>query len=309
MIKRMAALCGLTLIFAIHGMSCEKVVSGEQNKSLSSDYLRLLEKVAPLLDGHITLFNQSMDADNPQKGKVFFDQAIECLEEIQKIIYTDTDERLKIDLNAHLAWVYFKGAQSTSDHVLKETYVDYAGMLSLQAIKKARHADTYYLLAQIYAMKSELVKDVQHKEALTKESLVCAKKAAAEKGDVEAQFDVGAFYLQKCKQSDDRQEKKASWAKAIAWLKKAAKRNNSKAQNMLGCLMYEKAESLPENSRPKKGRLIIEAVHWLYEASRQGHSLAKNNLDMLCEKHPVEISECEDRLRVKLLLPAIEPRA
>ncbi len=186
MIKRMGALCGLTVIFAIHGMSCEKLVSSQQNKSLSADYLRLLQKVVPLLDDHITLFNQSMDADNQQKGKVFFDHAIECLEEVQKIIYTDTHEQLNIDLSAHLAWVYFKGAQSTSDHVLKEKYVDYAEMLSSHALKKkkTRHADTYYLLAKIYAMKSTIVTDVQLKEALIKESLEYTKKASA--GDVEA---------------------------------------------------------------------------------------------------------------------------
>ncbi len=158
MIKRTGVLCGLTMMFAIDGMSYEKVVSSEQNKSLSADYQSLLEKIAPFLDDHITLFNQSFDADNPQKGKIFFDRAIECLEEIQKIIYSGTHEQLKIDLRAHLGWVYFKFARSTSDRVLKETYVDYAGMLSVQTIK----------------------------ETLIKELLACPNKAAADKGHLEA---------------------------------------------------------------------------------------------------------------------------
>src|SRR5882724_2828984 len=94
--------------------------------------------------------------------------------------------------------------------------------------------------------------------------------AKAQRGDVSAQFWLGAGFEQGWFGKPDFQE-------ALKWLKKSAKRGNPDAQNTLG-QMYENGEGVPRN--------YVLAAKWYRKAAEHvpdlgGAGQGRNNLGLL----------------------------
>jgi TPR repeat protein len=104
------------------------------------------------------------------------------------------------------------------------------------------------------------------------ESLMLVK-AAAEKGDREAQFLIGVQYKAGDGLARDR-------AEAAKWLRKAAEAGHAEAQYALGVLYSEAApedgSALGQSNVPADP---VEAAKWLQAASAQGNAEAKARLE------------------------------
>ena len=89
-----------------------------------------------------------------------------------------------------------------------------------------------------------------------------ALRQAAEQGDAEAQFTLGARYESGRGVAQDA-------AVAVRWYRRAAQQGHVTAQFRLGD-MYRDGRSVPQDD--------LEAVRWFYFATEQGHSRAASNL-------------------------------
>ncbi len=87
-------------------------------------------------------------------------------------------------------------------------------------------------------------------------------KARAEKGDAEAQFNLGDMYSKGDGVPEDDRE-------AVKWLHKSAEQGYATAQNNLGN-MYAEGEGVPKDDK--------EAVKWYRKAAEQGEVFAQYNL-------------------------------
>ena len=87
----------------------------------------------------------------------------------------------------------------------------------------------------------------------------------AEKGDAQAQFDLGFLYLF----GDFYSHLDADQSEGMLWIRKSAAQGNAQAQDLMGCLLYE-------------GRILAEdkvaAVKWFRKAAEQGDAYAQSNL-------------------------------
>lgn len=95
-----------------------------------------------------------------------------------------------------------------------------------------------------------------------------ATQAAAEQGNVEAQFALGV-------NCGIDQEALPDFVRAAQWYRKAAEQNHSLAQFNLG-LMYAKGQGVPLDD--------IEAVSWIRKAAHQGDAGAQFNLGIRCHR-------------------------
>ena len=84
----------------------------------------------------------------------------------------------------------------------------------------------------------------------------------AEKGNAEAQYWLGVFYLHGRGVPQDH-------ARAAEWYRKSAERGNADAQNDLGVL-YSQGKGVHKDD--------IEAAKWFRRAADQGHAEAQQNL-------------------------------
>ncbi len=87
----------------------------------------------------------------------------------------------------------------------------------------------------------------------------------AEKGQVEAQLELGTMYL-------EGRGVQQSYPEALKWFRKAADKGNAAAQFHLG-VMYAKGLGVPRD--------YDEAVNWLTLAARQDFGPAKRILEVL----------------------------
>jgi TPR repeat protein len=87
-------------------------------------------------------------------------------------------------------------------------------------------------------------------------------RAKAEKGDAQAQFDLGWMY-------DEGKRVEQDSTEATKWYRKAAEQGFAKAQLNLGA-MYENGEGIPQDYK--------EAARWNLKASEQGITLAEVNM-------------------------------
>ena len=87
-------------------------------------------------------------------------------------------------------------------------------------------------------------------------------KAKAEKGDAEAQYDLGVYYGNGQGVAKDEIE-------AVNWYRKAAEQNYTPAQSNLGWC-YDNGEGVAKD--------YVEAVKWYRQAAEQGHAEAQYNL-------------------------------
>ncbi len=90
-------------------------------------------------------------------------------------------------------------------------------------------------------------------------------RAKAERGDVEAQFDLGIMYA-------NGEGVAADPTQAILWYRKAAEQGDVAAQNNLGG-MFGRGEGVPKDGR--------EAVKWYSKAAQQGFAKAQFNLGLM----------------------------
>ena len=95
-------------------------------------------------------------------------------------------------------------------------------------------------------------------------------KRKAEKGDVEAQYDLGVMYA-------EGQGVAQNYAEAMKWVKKAAKKGNAEAQYKLGW-MYAAGKGTSRNAK--------KAVKWYRMAADQGHAAAYKILEIY---HPADL--------------------
>lgn len=105
-------------------------------------------------------------------------------------------------------------------------------------------------------------------------------KAAAEKGDAEAQFLIGLQY-----KAGDGVDKDG--AEAAKWLRKAAESGHTEAQNALGAM--QAASSEPSE--------VAEAEKWLQAAAGQGNTDAMLNLGTLYARNPGGPSDTAEAMR------------
>ena len=87
-------------------------------------------------------------------------------------------------------------------------------------------------------------------------------KAKAEKGDAEAQYNLGQSYVNPDRVVRDTVE-------AVKWWRKAAEQGNAAAQNALA-VCYAAGEGVPKDA--------VEAVKWFRKAAEQGSMKAQHNL-------------------------------
>ncbi len=96
---------------------------------------------------------------------------------------------------------------------------------------------------------------------------------AAKKGDLEAQYALGALYR-------DGLEVEQSYEKAFGWFEKAASLDYSLAQFSLG-LLYDNGQGVEQNYET--------AFHWYEKAAKQGHPEAQYYLGLMYrDGHGVE---------------------
>ena len=111
---------------------------------------------------------------------------------------------------------------------------------------------------------------------IDKEKEIYWYKKAAEKGNVEAQYELGLI----CFDSWDWDFPKEDSAKGSYWFEKAAKKGHVKAQRMLGLMYYY-------------GRLPMDhkkAVFWFEKSAKQGDVEAQYNLGKLYDRG-IEVPE------------------
>jgi len=87
-------------------------------------------------------------------------------------------------------------------------------------------------------------------------------RKAAEQGDSDAQYSLGAMYYLGHGVSQD-------YSEAVKWYRKAAEQGYAEAQTNLGW-MYEKGRGVPQDDS--------EAIKWYRKAAIQGHVYAKEKL-------------------------------
>jgi len=87
-------------------------------------------------------------------------------------------------------------------------------------------------------------------------------RARAEKGDADAQFNLGVKYYR-----GDGVPKDA--VQAATWYRRAAEQGAASAQYNLG-LMHTSGEGVPKDA--------VQAASWFRKAAEQGYALAQNNL-------------------------------
>jgi TPR repeat protein len=92
-------------------------------------------------------------------------------------------------------------------------------------------------------------------------------RIAAEKGDAEAQYNLGSAYYAGKRVSKNLTE-------AVKWVRKASEQGNADAQTFLGWL-YEEGKGVPKN--------LVEAVKWYQKAAEQGSAYAQHNLGFCYE--------------------------
>ena len=95
--------------------------------------------------------------------------------------------------------------------------------------------------------------------------LVNDRMARAERGDAEAQFELGIMYENGEGLPEDHSE-------AANWYRKAAEQGHAQAQLFLG-LMYEEGKGLPEDH--------AEAANWYGKAAEQGETVAQGRLSVM----------------------------
>ena len=97
------------------------------------------------------------------------------------------------------------------------------------------------------------------------EDLTKLIRPRAEKGDAQAQFDLGFLYLF----HDADSNLAVDHAKGMEWVRKSAAQGNARAQDLIGCLHYH-------------GKILVkdeaEAVKWFQKAAAQGDVYAQFNL-------------------------------
>lgn len=141
------------------------------------------------------------------------------------------------------------------------------------AMDKGQDIDTDRMVLVAFSLR-----DGEHGLAADEEKSLRYMQAAADKGDITAEYYSGLWLLQKMS-SDPQAE-----GPAMIYLAKAALHNHADAQYWLGLSMLE-LKSKPEHS----GHFRFEYLHWLIcadvngseEAARELADLAGNDRDML----------------------------
>jgi TPR repeat protein len=96
-------------------------------------------------------------------------------------------------------------------------------------------------------------------------------RAAAEKGDTRAQFEVGLQYLFGHFGSHVTKDP----AQGMLWIRKSAAQHNSQAQNLIGCLLHRGGILAKDE---------VEAAKWFRKAAEQGDAFAQSNLGYCYQK-------------------------
>lgn len=91
-------------------------------------------------------------------------------------------------------------------------------------------------------------------------------KAAAEQGDVAAQFGIGVLYERGLAVIQDYQQ-------AVLWYHKAAERGNAPAQLQLGAIYYQGRGGIAPR--------LTEAAYWINQSAQAGYAKAKYALGCL----------------------------
>jgi S1-C subfamily serine protease len=95
--------------------------------------------------------------------------------------------------------------------------------------------------------------------SVTNSGTIAELKANAEKGDADAQFNLGAIY-------DEGKDVAQNYAEAVKWFRKAAEQGDARAQNNLGSY-YAKGYGVAKDD--------TEAVKWYRKAAVQGNAVAQ----------------------------------
>jgi hypothetical protein len=90
----------------------------------------------------------------------------------------------------------------------------------------------------------------------------------AERGDMDAQFNLGAMY-------QAGRGVRQDYPEAVRWYRKSAERGNAAAQFRLGD-MYQQGLGLPQDDD--------EAFAWYHKAAEQGHAFAQFNLGLMYQR-------------------------
>jgi len=111
-------------------------------------------------------------------------------------------------------------------------------------------------------------------------------RARAEKGDIDAQFNLGVMYYQGRGVTQD-------YVEAARWFRKAAEQENAGAQFNLG-VMYAKGQGLLVQDH-------VEAARWYRRAADQGHANGQFNLGiMYCQGQGVPQDYAEAHMWLNL---------
>ena len=120
-----------------------------------------------------------------------------------------------------------------------------------------------------------------YKEALDKQDYATALEELmplAQKGDAEAQYNLGKLY-------HDGQGVPQDYAEAVKWFQKAADQGNAKAQHNLG-VMYYNGQGVPQN--------YVNAYMWLCLAAAEGDQRSVTARDVVVKKMtPTQIAEAQ----------------
>jgi len=192
----------------------------------------------------------------------------DVLELVKKYI---TDDIIKLDLDAYnytseygdstsLMSIYASISRSDVEKLMRMTPAERAAKA---AEKKAREEKE----AAEKAAKAAEEKARKEKEAA--ERAVKAKEAfeklrtTAERGNADAQYEVGySYFTGEGVVPEDK-------AKAAEWFRKAAEQGNARAQTNLG-ILYRNGQGIPKDN--------VKAAEWFCKAAEQGHEEAKDFL-------------------------------
>ena len=116
-------------------------------------------------------------------------------------------------------------------------------------------------------------------------------RAAAEQGDVSAQYNLGVMY-------DNGESVPEDDAEAVRWFRAAAEQGDASAQYNLG-FMYAIGEGVPEE--------YVLAYAWMNLAGAQGHDGAQEAKDRLSRRMTREQVARAQELSVKLLRTINQP--
>ena len=94
---------------------------------------------------------------------------------------------------------------------------------------------------------------------------VASLRVAAEQGDVDAQYNLGARYA-------NGEGISQNFTEAVRWFRMAAEQGHAEAQYNLG-VMYDEGQGVAQNYE--------EAVRWYRMAAEQGHAYAQHNLGFM----------------------------